>query len=79
MQGCLRLHAAELELEKSSAYKHCMHNGKSLSAWQKELGYEFTLGELHRLAMSGCFPKTASHAFQLVNLDCLDCYNSTVS
>lgn len=35
-------------------YENFMFQGKSLSQWQKEMNYEFSLGELYRMVKDGC-------------------------
>jgi len=37
----------------SDAYSNVMHQGKLLSEWAKDLNFEFTLGELYRMASAG--------------------------
>lgn len=35
-------------------YENVMFHGKMLTEWQKELNYEFSLGELYRMTKDGC-------------------------
>lgn len=34
-------------------YENVKHQGMTLSEWQKELNYAFTLGELYRMYLDG--------------------------
>jgi len=34
-------------------YSNFVYQGKKLAEWQKELRYQFTLGELYRMAQQG--------------------------
>ena len=35
-------------------YKDVSYQGKMLSEWQKELNFQYSLGELYRMVSEGC-------------------------